>query len=123
MVLIDAMTMAAIAQPHYPAFKRWKRLAPSSDQASARTCVMEILNELKTENCVKEFSLATAFPDEWPPPLKSMWLFWGKDKTMAALTLGCIVIDYLIDDELIWMCVKTDLRDRGFEANFYWCNV
>jgi len=42
---------------------------------------------------------------------------------MAALTLGCLVMDYLIDDDLKWMCVKTDLQDRGFETNFYWCKI
>lgn len=123
MSLINAMTMNAIVRPHYAAYEQWKRLAPSIDQASARTCVGEILDGLKVVDGEKKFSLATAFPGEWPKPLASIWLFWGEDQMMAALTLGCLVMDYLIDDDLKWMCVKTDLQDRGFETNFYWCKI
>jgi hypothetical protein len=123
MALSNAMALNAIARPHYPAYEQWKRLASVGDQQSARTCVDEVLKGLKILDGQKKFSLATAFPGEWPPPLASIWEFWGEDQMMAALTLGCIVMDYLIDDDLMWMCFKTDLQDRGFETNFYWCDV
>lgn len=123
MALRYAMTFEPISSPRYDAYLRWKKTAPPSDQKLARDCVANALASLKSLNGQKRFSLATTFPGEWPPGLASIWDYWGEDKVMAALTLGCIVIDHLINDESDWLCVKTDLQDRGFETNFYWCNV
>lgn len=123
MALSYAMTGGAVSRPQYAAYLQWKRKASPGDQASACACVGDVIRELKAKDGQKRFSLATAFPEEWPSPLTPIWEFWGEDKLMAALILGCVVMDCLIDDEQNWMCFKTDLQDRGFDTNFYWCDV
>ena len=122
MALKHAMTLQPISKPGYQAYLRWKLTAKQYDQKLARECVAHVLADLKASAGQKRFSLATAFPGDWPPGLTSVWEYWGEDKLMAALTLGCIVMEYLIDDDHEWLCFRTDLQDRGFDTNFYWCN-
>jgi hypothetical protein len=99
----------------YELYQRYKREVPLSRQAV-------VINYISSQILLKrKFSIATMFPDPWPPQLGHLWEFC-RDKTLAAFVLAYIVMDFLRSDSKHWFYTKTNIQDREFESNFYWTN-
>ena len=68
------------------------------------------------------FNLATVFGDQklnWNnTPLIKLYKITGNEN-LAALLLGYLMMEYLIEADESWGCVKTDITRRDFETNSY----
>jgi hypothetical protein len=68
------------------------------------------------------FNLATVFGDQklnWnDTPLMKIYKMTGNEK-IAAILLGYLTMECLINSEQSWGCVKTDITRRDFETNSY----
>ena len=99
--------------PEFDLYGRYKREAPPVARAAVAAFVAKKISE------VPKFSIATLFPDPWPPELKPVWDFCLEPK-LAAFVLAYIVMETLFYDSVEWKCTKTNIQERDFESNFYW---
>lgn len=98
----------------YKLYLRYKRVVPQRDQAI-------VYNYISSRIAGEDhFSEATMFPDPWPPQFRYLWDFC-QDKTLAAFVLAYIIMDCLQRDGNAWFYTKTNIQDREFESNFYFC--
>jgi hypothetical protein len=72
----------------------------------------------------KEFSIASKFGKAslaWHEvPLIYLYRLASEDEGKAAVLLGLMVMDVLIEDHREWLCIKTLMRGRDFPTNYYW---
>jgi len=73
-------------------------------------------------NCYPRFSIATLFPKtEWEnTPLMLITGITNDNEVDAALLLGRITCEVLMEEEESWLCTQTNFSNRDFETNFYW---
>ena len=72
----------------------------------------------------REFSIASKFGRAslaWHEvPLIYLYQLANEDEGSAAILLGLIVMDVLIEAQREWICFKTLMRGRDFPTNYYW---
>jgi hypothetical protein len=70
-------------------------------------------------DAVEKFSVATLFGKTWPQPLEKIYQL-TQDETSAALLLGRIVLDRVIQSDTKWMSTRINLSGRELTTAFYW---
>ena len=99
--------------PPLDVYQRYLTQAPQPLQAATQNYIASVIQGKN------KFSLATAFSKPWPSELDNIWDFI-QDEKLSAFILSYIVMNLLIADNDNWMCTKTNIQDREFDANFYW---